>query len=388
MKRILLLSILAISSLASIAQTSNIPNYLNLVAVVRDNTGNPVTSQVDVKLEIATGALFQGGTLRYCEQVQNIQPNIKGEIAVKYGYPVGTNNNLLCTTGTTNSLTDGQWENGNTYYRLSWRITGQPNYTGIDSGFFASVPYAFASRTAEKLVGAQGAQTGEVLKWNGTAWAPGQDLTGGGGGSYSEGAGIDITNSVISATDVSATNEIQTLSLNGSTLNLSNGGGSVALPSGTSPWADYRIVQEQKSFGVNNGAGFNNTTGTRDLNATVASAGSAITFSAPPAITITQTGKYYIKASASVVGVDQTQLFITDATASHNLLLKGIAQRVTGSSNEASVTVEGVLDITTVPYSINVRQYTQSNGVSYGLGQAVGAGGPEIYSQCLIQKIQ
>ncbi len=58
---------------------------------------------------------------------------------------------------------------------------------------------------------------------------------GGSGNSYSAGAGILITgtapNLVIQNTgDLSATNEIQTLSLSGTTLTLSNGGGSVTLP--------------------------------------------------------------------------------------------------------------------------------------------------------------
>ena len=43
-----------------------------------------------------------------------------------------------------------------------------------------------------------GAFAGQVLKWNGSAWAPGTDLTGGGGGSgdtYSSGTGINISGS-------------------------------------------------------------------------------------------------------------------------------------------------------------------------------------------------
>jgi|GEM_PF-2263941 len=56
------------------------------------------------------------------------------------------------------------------------------------------------------------------------------------GTTYTEGAGIDINGNSISALDISPTNEIQTLSLNGQQLSLSNGGGSVQLPGGTSSW--------------------------------------------------------------------------------------------------------------------------------------------------------
>jgi hypothetical protein len=53
-----------------------------------------------------------------------------------------------------------------------------------------------------------------------------------GGTSYSAGTGISISSGVITNTgDLSATNELQTLSLAGYTITLSNGGGSVTLPS-------------------------------------------------------------------------------------------------------------------------------------------------------------
>ncbi|MCF8245793.1 MAG: hypothetical protein K9J37_14450 [Saprospiraceae bacterium] len=53
------------------------------------------------------------------------------------------------------------------------------------------------------------------------------------GTTYTAGSGIAINGNTISANDASASNEIQSLSMSGNTLNLSNGGGSVTLPSGT-----------------------------------------------------------------------------------------------------------------------------------------------------------
>lgn len=103
----------------------------------------------------------------------------------------------------------------------------------------------------------QGAASGQALKWNGTTWAPANDvntdnqtlsisgntlsISGGNsvtlptGTTYTAGTGISISGNVISNTgdnDNSTTNEIQTLSLSGNTLSLSLGGGSVTLPSG------------------------------------------------------------------------------------------------------------------------------------------------------------
>ncbi len=84
----------------------------------------------------------------------------------------------------------------------------------------------------------QGASSGQVLKWNGSAWTPGTDETGGSGGpTYTAGSGISIAGNVISNTgdtDNSTTNEIQTLALAGNQLTISGAGGNtVSLPTGT-----------------------------------------------------------------------------------------------------------------------------------------------------------
>ncbi len=78
-----------------------------------------------------------------------------------------------------------------------------------------------------------GAAPGQVLKWSGFAWSPANDL---GGNNYSAGAGISITgtapNFTISNTgdnDNDPTNELQTLSLNGPALSISGSGSVVYL---------------------------------------------------------------------------------------------------------------------------------------------------------------
>lgn len=56
----------------------------------------------------------------------------------------------------------------------------------------------------------QGAGNGQVLKWNGSAWTPGNDLN---GTTYSAGAGINITGTVISnAGDTNAADDLTTAS--------------------------------------------------------------------------------------------------------------------------------------------------------------------------------
>ena len=88
-------------------------------------------------------------------------------------------------------------------------------------------------------IASMSATEGQVLKFKNGVWQPDVDATGSGGGvAYTAGNGILISGNTISAVDPSVSNEIQTLSLNGSTLSLSNGGGTVTLPTGTGGTGD------------------------------------------------------------------------------------------------------------------------------------------------------
>jgi hypothetical protein len=53
-----------------------------------------------------------------------------------------------------------------------------------------------------------GVTAGQVMKWNGTSWAPANDEVGGGGTTYTAGAGIAIAGGVISAADAVVGNEV------------------------------------------------------------------------------------------------------------------------------------------------------------------------------------
>ncbi len=115
----------------------------------------------------------------------------------------------------------------------------------------------------------QGANTGEVLKWNGTAWQPGADNSSGTGDTYIAGTGISVTgtspNFIINNTgdsDNSPTNELQTLTLAGNNLTLSNGGGTVVLPSGGNNYAEgagIDITGSAPNFTIVNTGDLSNT---------------------------------------------------------------------------------------------------------------------------------
>lgn len=132
------------------------------------------------------------------------------------------------------------WAANTKFLKVEADPTGGNSFIELGAEELKSVPFAFAARTVTNppaLNTLPDVQTtnlaqGNVLKWDGIQWVPSNDLTGSAG--YTAGQGIGIAGNVVSNTgDLSNTNEIQTLSLNGSSLSLSNGGGSVTLPSGT-----------------------------------------------------------------------------------------------------------------------------------------------------------
>ena len=99
-------------------------------------------------------------------------------------------------------------------------------FDGDVSGTYNNLSINNGAVTMPKIAQA-GATSGQVLKWNGTAWAPANDA---GGTTYAAGSGISIVgNAIINNGDLSNSNELQTLNLAGQTLSIS-GGNSVSLP--------------------------------------------------------------------------------------------------------------------------------------------------------------
>ncbi|MBC7774383.1 MAG: tail fiber domain-containing protein, partial [Phycisphaerae bacterium] len=114
----------------------------------------------------------------------------------------------------------------------------------------------------------QGANTGEVLKWNGAQWLPSADNSGGTGDNYSAGPGISVTGSspnfIINNTgdaDKDPTNEFQNISLAGNQLTLSDGGGTVTLPGGNNyaEGAGIDITGSAPNFTITNVGDLSNT---------------------------------------------------------------------------------------------------------------------------------
>ncbi|MBK8429651.1 MAG: hypothetical protein IPL27_28535 [Lewinellaceae bacterium] len=154
-------------------------------------------------------------------------------------YSAGSGINI---TGTAPNLTIVNTGDDNASDDLTTASTANGDVSGpfsnlqIKTGVVGTAELANQAVTAAKLDD-MGAANGQVLKWNGTTWAPAADLAGSGGNTYTAVTGINITGTapnqvIVNTGDLSATNELQSLALNGNQLTLSNGGGTATLPAG------------------------------------------------------------------------------------------------------------------------------------------------------------
>ncbi len=200
----------------------------------------------------------------------------------------------------------------------------------------------------------QNANTGQVLKWDGSAWKPADDLVGaiGGGNSYGAGPGISITgvapNLTINNTgdsDDDATNELQKISLAGNQLTLSDGGGTVTLPAGGSG-NNYTAGTAISITGTAPNLVINNTgdvSSTNELQ-TIALAGNNLTLSnnggtvtLPAANTYTAGAGIQITGSAPNFSIKNTG-DLSETNELQNLSLNGAELTISGTNSTVDLT--------------------------------------------------
>jgi hypothetical protein len=248
MKKILLFAFLALFCCID-QMSAQVPQGVNYQCIVRDADNSPIQNQ-SVNLLFSLRNNDPSGPVVYAEN-HNTLTNDFGLV------------NLIIGQGTPSSGTFSSidWASGPKYLKVF--VQNGTNLVELGTTQLMSVPYALYAakapgdnwgnqtvQTNGTLSGngaatnplglaQQGAALGQVLKWNGTNWIPQDDATGGGGtaNNYTGGTGINITGTapsfVINNTgDLSPTNEIQTLSISGTNLSLSAGGGTVSLPPG------------------------------------------------------------------------------------------------------------------------------------------------------------
>ncbi|MDX1911694.1 MAG: hypothetical protein SFV22_09435, partial [Saprospiraceae bacterium] len=164
MKKILPLFIACLLWFVGGLQAQNVPQGINYQTIVRGSDGDPATNaSFKFLFEIKDGI----GSLLYSE-TQTKSTNDYGlvNLQVGQGTPGFSFFNLI------------DWSNGPRTMTVS--IETAPNiYTPLGTMQLMSVPFALysaESATAQTL-DHLGAQTGQVLKWNGSAWAPANDAT-------------------------------------------------------------------------------------------------------------------------------------------------------------------------------------------------------------------
>lgn len=204
------------------------PQAINYQALARDAQGNLITSNLTVRISIHSGS--PSGPLVY-QETHNVTPSAYGIFTIPIGQ--GT-----YTGGSAATFSAINW--GATTYFSKVELNPGSGYLNMGTQQILSVPYALYAQKAASAtmalndltdVNAPSPANGQVLSWNGSAWVPAADNN----TTYTAGNGITISPAhVISALDDSPTNELQSLSLTGSQLTLSHGGGTVDL-SGLSP---------------------------------------------------------------------------------------------------------------------------------------------------------
>lgn len=265
MKRIFTFFLSLFVGIAVFAQT---PQAINYQAVARNISGSVIANQnIGVRLSILNGSV--GGPAVYTES-HTVSTNAYGLFTLGIGQGVPSLGSFA-TVG---------WGSGTKFLKVEIDPAGGTNYQLQGTSQMLSVPYALYAENTTLQAGTGIAVSGNTVTNTGdlsttnelqSLSLSGTVLTlsnnGGsvnlpsGGTNYTAGTGISIAGNVISNTapdqgvfinpgtgigvsgvypvfsisnngDLSATNEIQTLSLAGNVLSLSNNGGSVTLPSG------------------------------------------------------------------------------------------------------------------------------------------------------------
>lgn len=237
MKKYIHTLIFLVCTFAAFAQA---PQKFNYQAVARNAQGAPLVNQlVTIRASILAGS--PSGNTVYSE-IHSATTGSSGLFTLSIGGGVtliGTFSNI-------------DWKSGGKYLMVEMDPTGNSNFSLVGTSQLLSVPYAiFAEQT--NLESGTGISinnnviqnTGDLdsanelqnLSLNGNTLqiSNGNSVMLPSVPSYTGGQGIQISgNTITNAGDLSISNELQSLSLNGNTLSLSQNGGAVTLPSAPS----------------------------------------------------------------------------------------------------------------------------------------------------------
>jgi hypothetical protein len=192
MKKINLLLVFCLAIL-TFAQAQIPPQAFNYSAVARNAAGQPIaTSTIGIKISILKTSTL--GTAVYSEN-HFVNTDAFGLF------------NLVIGGGAvqSGSMSTIDWSNDNYYLKVGMDATGGTNFLTMGTTQLLSVPYAMHAATADSIIGGIVNETDPIF-------------------TNSIAAAITATDTTNWNTDVSATNELQTISISNDTIYLSNGG--------------------------------------------------------------------------------------------------------------------------------------------------------------------
>jgi len=178
MKRSIILTLFIFLWMTMVAQT---PQAFKYQAVARDASGNVLANKpVSFKISILSGSV--SGIVVYSETHAGKTTNAFGLIDLEIGK--GT-----VVSGTFTSI---GWGNNTFYVKVEMDPAGGIAYQTMGTSPLLSVPYALQAKTVESVstdatltgngsstsplkIARQSATTGQVLKYNGSAWSPADD---------------------------------------------------------------------------------------------------------------------------------------------------------------------------------------------------------------------
>lgn len=187
---------------------AQVPQRFNYQGVARDASGNVLSSHIiTLRVSVLNGGAT--GTSVY-QETHSVVTNQFGLFTVQIGG--GT-----VLSGTFAGV---PWTLGNQWVKIEMDSNGGSSYSDMGTTQLLSVPYAIvAGKIGGNMnlddmgdVDVTTAASGQVLKFNGTTWIPGNDNTGSGGsgGTYYSGTGISIsgTNVINNTGDINASDDI------------------------------------------------------------------------------------------------------------------------------------------------------------------------------------
>ena len=191
-------------SLFTLAQA---PNGFKYQAVARDASNEPYKN-VNMSVRISLIKDGSTGTIDYSES-HMVTTSDLGVFALEIG----------AGTALSGFFTDVNWSDHPYYLKVDIDPTGGSSYIPMGTSQLLSVPYALY---AKESGGGTAGNDNQTLSITGTQLA------------IEDGNAVDLSiiQDGVNDADADPNNEIQSISLSGNTLTLSNGGGSVALPGG------------------------------------------------------------------------------------------------------------------------------------------------------------